>query len=98
MYVPEMIIRITSENVHVKSQQGSSAAACSFCPGGAVTQYSYRGISALYEWSSLSFMCSSWLHLEWWYPGHLGRGGQVENAEVRKPKYGNGSMETEVQK
>ena len=24
--------------------------------------------------------------------------GQVENAEVRKPKYGNGSTETEVQK
>ena len=24
--------------------------------------------------------------------------GQVENAEVRKPKYGNGSMETEVRK
>ena len=24
--------------------------------------------------------------------------GQVENAEVRKPKYGNGSTETEVRK
>ena len=24
--------------------------------------------------------------------------GQVENAEVEKPKYGNGSMETEVRK
>ena len=24
--------------------------------------------------------------------------GQVENAEVRKPKYGNGSTETEIQK
>ena len=24
--------------------------------------------------------------------------GQVENAEVRKPKYGNGSMETEIRK
>ena len=26
------------------------------------------------------------------------RNGQVENAEVRKPKYGNGSTETEVRK
>ena len=31
-------------------------------------------------------------------PENLCMQGQVENAEVRKPKYGNGSMETEVRK
>ena len=43
------------------------------------------------------------LHL--WFPVILRQAqlaiaikGQVENAEVRKPKYGNGSTETEVRK